>query len=69
MNQTRFNATEKIVTIGSRRYRVVTCLLKNLPAYLDQKQRDPHSYTYFPQVYDEVLITKPKESDEHPNPS
>lgn len=69
MNAATFHATEKVVTIGNRRFRVVTCALKDIPAYLDQRQRDPHSYTYFPQVYDEVLITKARDQDEHPNPS
>lgn len=63
-----FNSADKIVIIGTRRFRVKTLPLLDIPAYLDAHGREPYTYKYIPQVFDEVLITKAKkESHEHPD--
>lgn len=65
MNTTHtFSNTAKIITVGIRRFRVVTCALADVPDYLEERGLEPHKYMYFPQVFDEVLIPKRKAMEE-----
>lgn len=59
-----FSDATKIIVMGSRRFRVVTVDLKDLPSYLKTNRREPYQYRYLPLAYDEVLITR-REEIEH----
>lgn len=62
-----FSNTDKIITVGSLRFRVRDIPLADIPAYLDLHQLEPYKYQYTPQVFDEVLIPKRKADDDNPN--